>query len=302
MNLIKFIEKESGRSYLQVIGMAAIVGKANVLLLAIITHAVQIIDRNEDLSHYFILYVLTFLLFLYTQWHSFERVTELIATAMNNFRQRLSSKLENIRSELDSNTVRRYQNQLLQHDALISQSLTQLTAAAQASILLVFALLYLAYLSFSSFLLLLVALLIACVFLFFQHQSIQQSLKLITNKQRQQAEANTAQKREKLSEQMHLLRLRLSQQESKFQGFGQIFVYALFLLLVFMMPSFNAQGISNIFKISATLLFIIGPLTMLVNVIPLLNRVNQVMEEIQHMEGEIDRHGQSNPQQSQQTD
>jgi len=30
--------------------------------------------------------------------------------------------------------------------------------------------------------------------------------------------------------------------------------------------------------------------------------VNQVMEEIQHMEGEIDRHGQSNPQQSQQTD
>lgn len=73
MRLIRFIEKETTKPYKQIILIVTIAGIANSLLLGIINHATQAVADNEDLSQYFLLYMLTFALFLYGQWYAFER-------------------------------------------------------------------------------------------------------------------------------------------------------------------------------------------------------------------------------------
>jgi len=58
MRLIKFIEKESTESYKQILLIATISGIANSFLLGIINHATQAVADNEDLSQYFLLYMI----------------------------------------------------------------------------------------------------------------------------------------------------------------------------------------------------------------------------------------------------
>ena len=86
MRLLEFIEKESSESYHQLFIAALISGISNGLLLAIVNHAAEAVALGEDLTQYFILYTVTFLLFLYTQWMAYEKAITLIEKALYSVR------------------------------------------------------------------------------------------------------------------------------------------------------------------------------------------------------------------------
>ena len=308
MRLIRFIEKETTKPYKQIILIVTIAGIANSLLLGIINHATQAVADNEDLSQYFLLYMLTFALFLYGQWYAFERAIITIEDAIYNVRIRLTRKIQQVEllfmEEKGSNFL---YARFTKSDALISQAIPQITGAAQMSVLLIFSFLYLAYISPLSFLISMASIIIS-VFVFLSRtkyikallQEVQKkevnyfkSISHLINgfkevKINQQKGEDILQNIASQSSEIEKIKIEVGRQESRLWGHGRILVYTLLPILIFVVPSITEIHSESIYKISSTILFITGPIAILINTMPILNRVHLSIDELVKLEEEMD--------------
>lgn len=309
MRILEFIEKESQDSYHQLALMAVISGISNGLLLAIVNHAAQVVALDQGLTQYFILYMVTFTLFLYTQWFAYEKAITLIEEAIYNKRTRLSQKISLVElSFLEKMGSNNLYSRLTQNDTFISQVMPQITAGAQMSILIVFSFLYLAYISPLTFFIAMVMIAIGIILFLAQTKSIKDSLQAVRNKENiyfksisdmvngfKEIKINRNRARDilerivKVSTESRQLKVYAGRKEAKIWGFGRTFIYALLPILVFIIPSLSDEHAVDIFKITATLLFIVGPITILVNTLPLLNRVDLVLDELTVLEKDMDQ-------------
>jgi putative ATP-binding cassette transporter len=309
MKLIRFIEKETTKPYKQILLIVTIAGIANSLLLGIINHATQAVADNEDLTQNFLLYMITFALFLYGQWYAFERAIITIEDAIYNVRIRLTRKIQQVElpfmEEKGSNSL---YARFTQSDNVISQAIPQITGAAQMSVLLVFSFLYLAYLSPLSFLISMVGMMIAAFVFLSRTRRINKLLHEVQQKQvnyfksishlingfkeikiNQQKGKDILQHIAKQSAEIESIKIEVGKQESRLWGHGRILVYTLLPVLVFIIPSITDLHTDNIYKISSTILFITGPIAILINTLPVLNRVHLSIEELDLLEEEMDK-------------
>lgn len=309
MRLIQFIEKETTKPYKQILLIVTIAGIANSLLLGIINHATQAVADNEDLSQNFMLYMLTFALFLYGQWFAFERAIITIEDAIYNVRIRLTRKIQQVElpfmEEKGSNSL---YARFTQSDTQISQSIPQITGAAQMVVLLVFSFLYLAYISPLSFLISMAGILIAAVVFLSRTRQINSLLHQVQKKEvnyfksishlingfkeikiNQQKGKDILSDIDTQSAEIESIKIEVGKQESRLWGHGRILVYTLLPILVFVVPSITEVHTDNIYKISSTILFITGPIAILINALPVLNRVNLSIEELVQLEAEMDK-------------
>lgn len=308
MQLIKFIEKETTEPYQQILIMAAVSGMANSLLLAIVNHAAQAVANEEDLTQYFLLYIITFILFIYGQWFAFERSIVTIEEAIYHLRIRLAGKIQQVElafmEKMGSNNL---YARLTQSDSLISQSIAQITGAAQISVLLIFSFLYLAIISPISFLISMIAIAGGVLLFVSLSRAVKKSLLSVRQKEKayyksishlvngfkeikinDQKSHDLLEKIGSASSETRVMKAEIGRQESRMWGFGRVFIYSLLPILVFIVPSFSDEHVSAIFKITATMLFITGPITILMNVLPILNRVNMAIGDLISLEDEMD--------------
>lgn len=309
MRLIQFIEKETSKPYKQILLIVTIAGIANSLLLGIVNHATQAVADNENLTQFFWLYMVAFALFLYAQWFAFERAIITIEDAIYNVRIRLTRKIRQVElpfmEEQGSNSL---YARFTQSDMLISQSIPQITGAAQMSVLLIFSFLYLAYISFLSFLISMAGILVSAALFLAKTRRIKALLQEVKHKEvsyfksishlingfkeikinRKKGQAilqNIATE----SAEIEKIKLEVGKQESRLWGHGRILVYTLLPVLIFVIPSISEIPTDNIYKISSTILFITGPIAILINIMPVLNRVNLSIDELVSLEAEMDQ-------------
>lgn len=309
MRLIQFVEKETTKPYKQILLIVMIAGIANSLLLGIINHATQAVADNEDLSQYFLLYMITFALFLYGQWFAFERAIITIEDAIFNVRIRLTRKIQQVElpfmEEMGSNNL---YARFTKSDTLISQAIPQITGAAQMSVLLGFSFLYLAYISPLSFLISMGSIIIAAFVFLSRTKKIKALLQEVQKKEvnyfksishlingfkevkiNQQKGEDILQEIASQSSEIEEIKIEVGKQESRLWGHGRILVYTLLPILIFVVPSITEIHSDNIYKISSTILFITGPIAILINTMPILNRVHMSIDELIELEEEMDQ-------------
>lgn len=318
MRLLKFLEKKSNDSYQQVLVIATISGMANSMLLGIVNHATEAVANDEDLTQYFLLYMVTFALFLYAQWYAFERAIIIIEEAIFNIRTSLAEKVKQVElSFMERMGSNKLYARLTQNDTLIAQSVPPLVSGFQMFALMMFSLIYLAYISPISFIITMIALVLGIMYFLSLSRFIKESLRGVRQKENvyfqsishlvngfKEVKMNHK-KGEDLSSRIatvaseaHDIKRAVGKHESRLWGFGRLFIYALLPILIFVVPNFVDEHAEDIFKISATLLFLIGPTTFIVNMIPLLNRVNMAIEDLFLLEAEMDEAIASSPGQS----
>jgi len=309
MRLIQFIEKETSKPYKQILLIIIIAGIANSLLLGIVNHATQAVADNENLTQYFWLYMAAFALFLYAQWFAFERAIITIEDAIYNVRIRLTRKIRQVElpfmEEQGSNSL---YARFTQSDMLISQAIPQITGAAQMSVLLIFSFLYLAYISFLSFLISMAGILVSAALFLAKTRRIKALLQEVKQKEVsyfksishlingfKEVKINRKKGRAILqniateSAEIEKIKLEVGKQESRLWGHGRILVYTLLPVLIFVIPSISDIHTDNIYKISSTILFLTGPIAILINTMPILNRVNLSIDELVSLEAEMDQ-------------
>ena len=318
MNLIQFIEKETTKPYKQIILIVTIAGIANGLLLGIINHATQAVADNQDLSQYFLLYMFAFALFLYGQWFAFERAIITIEDAIYNIRIRLTNKIQKVElSFMEEKGSNNLYARFTQSDIVISQAIPQITGAAQMSILMIFSFLYLAYISPLSFLISMVSILVGAFLFLSRTKDIKALLHEVKKKEvnyfksishlingfkeikiNQKKGEHVLRNIEAQSSEIEKIKVEVGKQESRLWGHGRVLVYTLLPILIFVIPSISEVHTDNIYKVSSTILFITGPIAILINVIPVLNRVHMSIDELIELEEEMDNAINKEPQNS----
>ncbi len=308
MKLIQFIDKETTKPYRQILLIVTIAGIANSLLLGIINHATQAVADHEDLSQYFMLYMFAFALFLYGQWFAFERAIIAVEDAIYNVRIRLTRKIRRVELPfMEQQGCNSLYARFTRSDTLISQAIPQITGAAQMSVLLIFSFLYLAYISPLSFLISMMGVLIAAFLFLLKTQRIKAMLLEVQKKEatyfKSISHLINGFKEVKINRQkgddilediasqssaIENIKIEVGKQESRLWGHGRILVYTLLPVLIFVVPSISQLHTDNIYKIASTILFITGPIAILINILPVLNRVNLSIEALMRLEAEMD--------------
>ncbi len=309
MKIFDFIKKESTESYKKIIFMALVSGFANGLLLALINHAADEVSNKTVISQYFIIYLIAFLLFMYTQWFAYGQAIKAIEDSVSNLRIRLADKLLYVELSFVENIGHSHlYNRLTQDSSLMSQAIPQLTAAGQTAILIIFSVFYLAMISPISFFITIIAI-ISGIFLYLSstkvvqkllHQVIDQEGKYLDSLLQiingfKEIKINKA-KRDDIFSQLKknsletkAIKILVGHDEMKLWGFGKNACYAILPLLVFIVPLFYQEHAADVYKVSSTMLFISGPITLLISSMPLINRVNVILDNLYALEKEIDQ-------------
>jgi uncharacterized protein (DUF697 family) len=277
MKIIKFLEKESKAPKVTILFMAILSGLANGILLVIINVVAEKVSNHQLQFHYFFLYLTAFALYLYTLRYIFYETIIAIERAIYVVQLRIDDKIRRCGLRIVENkTTHEMQAQLTQDSHLISQSALIIFVAMQSAIILFFSCIYLLWLSSWSFSITIVLLIVA-VFIYF---SIMEKINLKENNGLVPVENISPAK----SSQMILL----GHQIATTIWFSQMIFYLLLAILVFIMPLFNASHADIIFKITAIVLFIIGPLGMLVAAFPTVSRANVAVANLYQLEEHLD--------------
>ncbi|MCX7096472.1 MAG: cyclic peptide export ABC transporter [Methylococcales bacterium] len=309
MKLLNFINQESSIAKNRLIVMSIVSGIANSLLIAIINHAAETSFGNGIQARLFFMYLVAFCLFLYTQKFVLAQSMLAIEEALRCVRVRIADKLCHTEfSFIEQSNRNDLYSRLTQDSSLISQSIMLLSSAGQAAILIVACLLYILWISPLSFLLT-IAITGATTLIYFSHrEKTRQQLQLARQKENtffdtlnhlldgfKELKLNRAKRDDlfadirKTSLEAEQIKIEVGNLEVTDWVMARLCFYTLLPLLVFVIPALHGEQSDQIYKITAAILFIMGPMSLLIGAIPALNRVNIALDNFQSLEHDVDK-------------
>jgi putative ATP-binding cassette transporter len=307
MKILKYLEEYDAP--ITTIGfMTALSGIANAMILAIINTAAEMVSNNNLQAQYFLLYFIVFVLYVYTQRFALSQTVVAIEKFIRKVRVRIADKIRSAELHFIENSERGdMYTRLTQDSNIISQSGLLLITAAQSGMVLVFSFLYLAWLSPLSFLMTIVFISSSVFIYLFYEKNISKQLHIATQKEAKFFEyfshlldgfKELKMNRQKsddlfdhidtLSQETEKLKVNVGLQQVTTLMFSRMSFYLLLAILVFIVPSFHESHTDEIYKISTTILFIIGPIGMLVSSLPTLSQSNVALENLNELETQLD--------------
>ncbi len=312
MNLLKFLRTESTESWKLIFTMAAMSGVANGVLLAIINAGAdtQSVDKGSQFATPYLvtMFVIGMAIFVSAKRLSLVLSTQIVENMVKSLRVRVCDKIRNSElaqiEKLDKGDAF---TRISQDTNVISQTSFVLISAAQEVIMLACCLVYLAWLSLFAFLLTVGGSAIAICLYQVHSRSVHTELKAVTDK-----ESELFSKFSHILYGFRELRLNRRKSDSLFHSltdiaddtrdskakvavmfittimFSQIFFYSLIAVIVFILPQYIPTYSDVIMKTTATILFIIGPLSMVVSAGPVLSRSDVALDNLYELESRLD--------------
>ncbi|QEP43911.1 cyclic peptide export ABC transporter [Ectothiorhodospiraceae bacterium BW-2] len=306
--LFQFYNQESNAPKGKIWFMASVSGISNAILLSIINIAAAQISNQALEVRFFIIYLAALILFIYAQRYALTETTIAVEELIRNVRLRLVNKLRHAELRfIESHNPTELYRPITEESNAISFAATVLVSGSQSIILLVSVSIYLGFLSLLSFLICVVFIIVALFIYKEHHKKIRAKLEESYRKESEVFSAITTTlngfKEIKINRAksdglfQHITRTSDEYKAIKVDAnlrlivdmmFSQISFYTLLLVLVFIVPVFDHTQADIVFKVSATILFIMGPINGLVNSLPLLAKVNVTIEGLYHLEQELD--------------
>jgi len=307
MKILKYLEEYDVPTTLVGI-MIALSGLANAIILALINSAAEVMSNNDLQVQYLLLYLTTFALYVYTQKYALSQTVVAIEKFIRKNRVRITDKIRSAELQFIENNQRgNMYTRLTQDSNTISQSGLLLISAAQSAMVLIFSFLYLAWISFFSFIMTIVFLSATAVIYLFYQKNITQRLHIATQKEAQffdyfnhlidgfkelkmnhQKSQDLFDQIDQVSKQTEQLKVEVGLQQITTMIFSRMSFYLLLAILVLIAPTFHATHASQIHQISTTILFIIGPISLLVTSLPTLSQSHIALDNLSQLETELD--------------
>ena len=305
--LVRFVFDETDRPLGRVLMFGVISGIAGALVLAAINHGAQAVGGAPEIQP-LLLFAGLLGLFLYSKRYSLINAILAVEEMLEQVRGRVAEKVA--RSELvaiEKLGPSYIFNRLSQDTVLISDSAHVIFASFGALIMLVFATIYIAMVSFEGFLMTAVAVGLGVLTFISRRGAIIETVQAATRKEVEFL-ASVDQslkgfKELKLNRGKALDILRTQRrigaslaQEKKRAGrnqtfvmmFSQGFFYTLLGVVVFVWPVVMHEPIETVIKVSATILFIIGPIDLVVGSLPLFIEADIAVDNLKELERKLD--------------
>jgi putative ATP-binding cassette transporter len=316
MRLLDFFNQESRAPKRQIIFTALVSGLANGYLLTIINNAAEAVNKSEELQiHNFFLFLTDLILLVYTKQYSLKQATIAAEDAINRIRLRVTDKLRHTELPyIETAGHAEIYTRITQDTSLISESAIILINACQQMIVVVICLLYIAWLSLPGFILTVSILSVSVLMYLYNSKYIGFRLHEAASKESdffngiksilvgfKEIKINRK-KNDALFE--HIETISKEAKEIKVATglhfvielmFAQTSFYILCAGIIFILPALSMTGVDQVVGITIAVLFLFGPLSIVVSAFPMFARANVAVENIYRLEHEIDGFSKKQP-------
>jgi len=308
--LVWFFRREGDFSFWKnIFIIATVAGIANAGLLAIINFASQIYQDESMNYQYFAIYIVVFLIFFIAKKYSILESSIEVERVIKDVRERISNKIKN--SELltiENMDTSKIFTRLTRDTSLISQSASEILSTAQSLIMVFFALIYIFIISAPMFFIIIIALSVTIAIYTVFSKEVQKDLNTnskvedqfynsldsalvgfkelkINSKKRDDLYAHQNQ----VLNRLYNLKIDLSEKFIAVIMFTETFLYILLGAIVFVVPHIIVEDSTTIIQITASLLFIIGPIDNAIYIFPLASKTRRSIKNIHKLEDLIDK-------------
>ena len=306
--LIALLRRESSVALRPMVGIAALSALANVLLLAIINHAAEQASTGDAALFDLVIFLALVAIYNVSQRHVLTTAVIETEEIINRLRTRIADKVR--RAELvPLEAVGRSQiyNMVTRDSVTLSNTSPMVVIAIQSSILLVFIAVYLAYLSLPAFLL---AVLLTGIAIWVYVRRTREGIADLRKASMGEYEFFDAltdtlegfksvklhrprgddlfQHVREISQVVKGLKVEVMTRFSQLTVFGASAFYLVMAAMVFVLPRFSDPASDVVIKSTAAILFLVGPLTALANVIPVVTHASVAAGNIVRVEAALD--------------
>jgi len=288
--------------------MATLSGIANGLLLAVINASAGTTSHLFVNLRFLVIFLLAFVLFYYTKKQSMTKSTIIVEKVLRAVRVRISDKIRSSSLLAFEGLGREVvYNRITQETTTISQAAPVLINACQAAIMLVFAGIYIFYLSEAALLISAITIGGGMAMYLAHHRQVSQELREADIKEREflgllnqlmegfkeiklnrrKSDALFAHFR-KIADESEQLKIRTGTLYVTDFMFSQVAFYLLLACLIFLMPRFSQTSTVTVIKLTASILFIMGPLEIFISSIPFFAKANVAAANLEELECLLD--------------
>lgn len=306
--LLEFFRRESESPWRAILIMATLSGVANGLLLAIINASAGTTSHLFLNLRYLVIFLLAFVLFYYTKKQAMTQSTIIVEQVLKAVRVRITDKIRSS-SLLAFEGIGREVvfNRLTQETTTISQAAPVLINACQAAIMLVFASMYIFYLSEAALLISAISIAGGMMMYLAHHRQVSEELREADRKEREflallnqvmegfkEIKLNRRKSDDlfahfnEIASESECLRIRTGILYVTDFMFSQVAFYLLLACLIFLMPRFSETTAATVIKLTASILFIMGPLETFISSIPFFAKANVAAANLQELECRLD--------------
>lgn len=307
MSLVILIRNEADKLFVSLLPMAVVSGVANALLLAIINATMTHELTRSNTIRFFVMYLLAIAMFIITKRYVLRRSTYMVEEVIRKIRIRIANRIRHADLLLVEETgTSQIYARITQDANQISQTVTYIGNAFQALVLVLVSLFYIATISIPTFLVILAALVLGA-FSYLNHRKSAKDLLASAAQQELQffSVLNSVLggfKEIKINQRKndnvfrHFKNIASRTMELKVKAFyqiivsyisSQVFFYVLIAVVIFVLPSYAKIGNDQMIKISAAILFIIGPLDSIISTIPMMINANVAAANILRLEKQL---------------
>ncbi len=313
MQIIDFYKKERTASGIDILVMACASGLSNGALLAIITFAAKAASHGSDgiRFRYLILFIICLLSFILGKRYALKHATIVIEEMIKTVRTRISNKIRQSELIFFENLEKSHIYTRINQDTnFISESALLIINSCQSALILIFCLFYIGWLSKVGFFITVGAIVAAVIIYFMYRREVNKLMEDITEKETELYDSLTH-----IVDGFKELKINRRRSDHLFSNFkdisdstekikvkagltfvtdfvySQTFFYILIATLVFLLPVFIDTYSEVIIKLVMAVLFIIGPLEMVVGVVPILARANAAVGSLYKLEEQLDLKG-----------
>ncbi len=307
-SLLEFFKRESESPWRSILIMATLSGIANGLLLAVINASAGTTSQFFLNLRYLIIFLLAFALFYFTKKEAMTKSTVIVEQVLRGVRVRMTDKIRSA-SLLEFEGIGREVifSRLTQETNTISQSAPVLINACQAAIMLVFASGYVLYLSEVALFISVVSIAGGMMMYLAHHNQVSEELREADRKEREflsllnqvmegfkeiklnrlKSEGLFAHFKE-IANESERLKIRTGTLFVTDFMFSQVAFYLLLAGLIFLLPRFSETSTATIIKLTASILFIMGPLEIFISAIPFFAKANVAATNLEQLEVLLD--------------
>lgn len=309
MTLWGFLKSQSEVPVPRVMLFAGISGLSNALLLAVINSAAHAASDESASTQLFLLFFVSLALYILTQRYILRISTVEVEKIVSRLRVRLSDKIRRADLQAVEGLGRAELYASVNTDTLtISQATAPMMIACQGAILVVFSLGYIFMLEPSAFFLTLGIVAVGVSIHFKNRHLLQQELEQSTARENElfdtlthlldgfkEVKLNSARSRDLFQ---HLraiavdvaeLKTRTGTRYADYYLFTQVIFFLLLAAMVFILPGMSVVYTEQLTRLTASILFIIGPLTMVVGAMPVFQNAGHAVHKMARLEELLDR-------------
>ena len=308
-SLSRFLRAEANLSPRRALGVAAVAGLSNALILAIINAAAEHAEQSETRPLFAVAFAIAMVIYILAQRWILIQAADQVEGIIHRVRMRLVNTLKDCEL-LDVEDLGRslIYSGVARHTQTLSQSASTITIAVQMAVLIVFTTAYIAYLSITSFLVL-VAFMSVALYIYFRkaysvRNDLRSTLEMDNDVYATIDDLLDGFKEAKLSRRKTRAILKraeaISTQAAELRGntqillaknfvFSQTSFYLLLGTMVFVVPMLSSGYSDEVQKSTTAVLFIIGPISGLIGSIPIFENASAAAEAIMDLEARLKR-------------